>query len=494
MPNARGSVVGGAVVLGVLVVLVALGIHGITVAAAIGATTGGLLAAVCAVSAASYRTRRDPAVLFIAVGAGAAVAHALAFPALVAVLTSFTSRTAARWQSVIVFARFGATLALVANLAFVEPWRDRRGHPPLRVAAVVGVAAAGLVLFDLLVLLFAPSQRSANDITALGGWPKALLVLTIAIAATVTVRAFYAQSWRSWLAGAGIAIAAAALVGLLEPGFGDSARLTAIGLQEALPALGAAFLGIAILATLGAETSLLRRASDRAAEVMEGRAEIAATVAHDVRGPVSTIKGLATTTRKSYERLGDTERLEFVGMIEQEAGRLLDIVNQVALALKVDARTVSVHIREQDLVPIVRRAVEAMPPGDRPIEVEAQAGVTAPVDAQWFEEMVRQGVSNAIKFSPDHAPVRISLADDDGDLVVSVQDEGPGVPADRREELFLKFSRWRPTGYEDVPGSGLGLFICRGLAHEQGGDASLIAGSGGGTILRIRLPRGGHAV
>jgi signal transduction histidine kinase len=120
--------------------------------------------------------------------------------------------------------------------------------------------------------------------------------------------------------------------------------------------------------------------------------------------------------------------------------------------------------------------------------------VIARVDGQWFEEMVRQAVANAVKFSPADAPVRVRVVEGpDGYVTVCVADEGPGVPAERREDLFLKFARWRPSGYEDQPGSGLGLFICRGLAREHGGDASLVAGSGGGTILRIRVPGGGHA-
>ena len=55
-------------------------------------------------------------------------------------------------------------------------------------------------------------------------------------------------------------------------------------------------------------------------------------------------------------------------------------------------------------------------------------------------------------------------------------------------EVFQRFARWRPPGYEDRPGSGLGLFICRGIAREHGGDASLLDGTDGGTILRIELP------
>ena len=83
------------------------------------------------------------------------------------------------------------------------------------------------------------------------------------------------------------------------------------------------------------------------------------------------------------------------------------------------------------------------------------------------------------------------MSADDEDAEIRIQDSGPGIPAEEREEVFQKFARWRPAGYEDTPGSGLGLYICRSIVRELGGDAILGSGAAGGTILRIRLPRKG---
>ena len=82
------------------------------------------------------------------------------------------------------------------------------------------------------------------------------------------------------------------------------------------------------------------------------------------------------------------------------------------------------------------------------------------------------------------------LLDDGSDAVIQIADAGPGVPPEVRDEVFEKFARWRPPGYEDRPGSGLGLFITRSIARELGGDAVLGSAASGGTILRIRIPRG----
>jgi signal transduction histidine kinase len=224
---------------------------------------------------------------------------------------------------------------------------------------------------------------------------------------------------------------------------------------------------------------------------MGGRAEIASMVAHEMRGPVSTIRGLAGTTAKNYERLCDPERLELVSLIEHEAGNLLEAVSQASLALKVDAGTLTIDRRAYELAPIVRDGVEQAITDEHHVTVEAPAGIAADVDARWLTEVVRQGVDNAAKFSPTGTPITVRLRSDAGQALIEIVDQGPGVPAAQREAVFQRYAAWRPSGYEDRRGSGLGLFICRGIVREQGGEAMLGDGPGGGTMLRIRLPMRG---
>ena len=99
---------------------------------------------------------------------------------------------------------------------------------------------------------------------------------------------------------------------------------------------------------------------------MGGRAEIAAMIAHEVRGPVSTVRGLAGTALSHYDRLDDDERRELLGLIEQESRRLLATVTQASTALKVDAATVTYDIRPQGLGATVREGIATADVGTAP--------------------------------------------------------------------------------------------------------------------------------
>jgi two-component system sensor histidine kinase KdpD len=253
--------------------------------------------------------------------------------------------------------------------------------------------------------------------------------------------------------------------------------------------LGAILVLAEILGSVRSQNTRMRRATDRAEEILGGRAEIASVISHDVRSPVSSIKSIAASTIANYDRLDDAQRLEFVGMIEREAQVALGIVHQMSVALRIDAGTVELVRRPTTVATVVRQAIDESETDDRRIEVEAAPGVTANVDAKWLAEAIRQGLDNAAAFSPGESSIRVGVEDaGEGAAAITIQDEGPGIPPERREEVFERFSRWRPQGYSDVPGSGLGLFICRGIVREHGGEATLENGAERGTILRILLP------
>ncbi len=226
--------------------------------------------------------------------------------------------------------------------------------------------------------------------------------------------------------------------------------------------------------------------------VRRERAEMASMIAHEIRNPIASIRGLAATGAQLYAKLSDDERKEFFELIDQEARRLGRMAEEISTAMKLDAGVLTYERRTHDLGPIVREAAEAAERGDRPLRVaidgETGAPVRASVDPGRLRELVTHLVENAAKFSPAEAPIEVQVSTRGGNALIEVLDGGPGIPADRREEAFGRFVRFRPAGYEDVPGAGLGLRISRGLAEAHGGTISVEDGPSGGTMLRVTIP------
>jgi signal transduction histidine kinase len=217
-------------------------------------------------------------------------------------------------------------------------------------------------------------------------------------------------------------------------------------------------------------------------------ADLVSKLTHEIRGPVSTLRGLVSTTLTHYDRLSDEERREFLHLMRHEADRLERTVEQVAFALKLDAGSVRFDIRSRDLAEIVRETAQAADTGDHPLEVDVAESIEAPVDGALIASVVHQLIDNAVTFSPPDSPITIGLRRDGDGALIEVTDRGPGVPPDTREAVFERFADWRPPGYEDRPGTGLGLFISRAVAREHGGEASIADGPAGGTMLLVRLP------
>jgi signal transduction histidine kinase len=223
----------------------------------------------------------------------------------------------------------------------------------------------------------------------------------------------------------------------------------------------------------------------------QGRAELVSKLTHEIRSPVSTLRGLVGTTLAHFDRLSDDERKEFLRLIRHEADRLERTVEQVALALRLDAGSLRFDIRSQDLGVIVRDAAQTEETGDHPLNIDAPEHIEVPVDGTHIASVIHQMIDNAMTFSPPDAPIEIRIRREGHDGVIEVIDGGPGIPPDKREAIFDRFADWRPAGYEDRPGTGLGLFICREVARAHGGEASISDGPDGGTMLSVRLPMEG---
>ncbi len=444
----------------------------------------GLFAAVAVFALVVYAEQRDVPLLLVGVGAAAFIVH----ETVVAVVAIVFAPVTEGWLRLQGFAPLTGWLILLANLLTVVPWHDRRGREPVRPSVVVAASVAGLIALDVMAVFLEPTRFASGpaDLGWLGTTAEVVLVVGGVIVAARSLRWGGRFGWVA-AAGTAIAILGLAAIGAQKVGAGEALRLLSRATAGST-GLTATMLLLFVVIGLQLQSTRMRRASDRATEVMEGRAEIASIVAHDVRGPAGTIRSVAGSLRTSYARLEDAQRLEFVGMIEQESLRLLRIADQMSLGLKTDAGTLSFTRTERELEGPVLQGVHEAEIGHREVRLALEPGLRAPVDDRWVAEAVRQGLDNAMKFSDGDDPIDLRSRRDGSEAVVEIEDRGPGIPEDMRELVFEKFCRWRPVGYEDRPGSGLGLFIVRSIARGHGGDAVVAAAPGGGTILQIRLP------
>jgi signal transduction histidine kinase len=252
---------------------------------------------------------------------------------------------------------------------------------------------------------------------------------------------------------------------------------------------GAGLIASAIAAFVWARAR--RRPKARPAEDAGRRADLNSKIGHELKNPIMSVKGLASSGIRLYEAMSDEERLEFFRLIDAEANRLKLIADEISTALRIHAGQLSYQVRDEDLGALVQEVAWRTPSGQHVMVVEVEDGLTAPLDRTRMSEVILHLLDNASKFSPPDAPIEVrAYRSPDGNAVVEVADRGPGIPAELREDVFGEFSEWRPSGYEETPGAGLGLFICRAHLKAMAGRIDIEDERDRGTMLRVTLPGG----
>jgi two-component system, OmpR family, sensor histidine kinase KdpD len=219
--------------------------------------------------------------------------------------------------------------------------------------------------------------------------------------------------------------------------------------------------------------------------------ELLAATAHELRLPLSHIKGFVSTLRRSDVEWDESTRREFLAEIETETDRLTELVDKL-LDPSSPHRTMAVSpVREQTLADpaaLVRGGLHRVRGLLRDHTVRVQLPAWLPsvrVDADAIERVVANLLENAAKYSPPRTRIDVSAQlVDFGSLEIAVDDEGPGVPLEDRALIFEPFFRNQP----DVPGHGLGLAICQAIVQAHGGDIRVGDSPGGGAHFAIRLP------
>src|SRR4051812_40132749 len=214
--------------------------------------------------------------------------------------------------------------------------------------------------------------------------------------------------------------------------------------------------------------------------------ELIATVSHEIRSPLTTIKGFTKTLLDRWDRLSDDMKLDMLRGINEDADRVTRILTELLDVSRLEAGTLTLHARPLDVRMVAEKVVREV--GERSDNHKVMLGgedsVEVMGDPDKLTQILTNFIENAQKYT-DGGTVTVSCRVDDGWGIVEVSDEGEGIPEEMIEGLFEMFVRRDLAG--SPSGTGLGLYICKGLVEAHGGQIGARS-NGGGSTFWFRIP------
>lgn len=227
-----------------------------------------------------------------------------------------------------------------------------------------------------------------------------------------------------------------------------------------------------------------------AKELEEAKDLFLATTSHELRTPITVVRGFASTLDSRWDKLTDLERRSAVHTIAERAKSLGQLMDHLLLGARAGAEEQAVRIETFDLAQRIDAATLGLPVlSDRHrVEVVIPEGLPhVRGDALATDIILGQLLENAFKYSPDGGLISVEAWPEDDSVVVVVDDEGVGIAPNDRDRVFERFVQVDSGDRRRFGGVGLGLYIVRSLARAQGGDVSAHPRPGGGTRMRLVL-------
>ncbi len=227
-------------------------------------------------------------------------------------------------------------------------------------------------------------------------------------------------------------------------------------------------------------------------EVNQYKNRFLRTVAHDVTGPLSAIRGLSDLLLSEMAGPLTKEQKEYISTINVASTGILVLVNNLLDVSLIESGKFNLQVAKGSLEAVIRQRVRVSKLSAEEKGIVIQENYT-PMPLQYFDptkmaQVIDNLLSNAIKYSPYDSRIHV-LLDRDGKMSrVSVRDEGPGIGREDQERIFREFYRLknRPTGGEKS--TGLGLAIARKVVVSHGGTLTIQSGTGEGSTFSFTLP------
>lgn len=216
-------------------------------------------------------------------------------------------------------------------------------------------------------------------------------------------------------------------------------------------------------------------------------AEMISKIAHELRSPLTSVKGFSATLLSRWERFSDEQRYGLIEAIHSDAERMSRIISEVLDLARLESDRLELNKQSVQVSSVLDKAVDnvsSLDGADR-IAVDAPAGIMAHADPERLQHILFNLVENAVKFS-DEGAIEIVAIQQNSSVVISVTDRGVGIASERLGDIFLGPG---PTGQSATPmGTGLGLYLTKKLVEAHGGTIEVASTADEGSTFTVSLP------
>ncbi|GGZ02481.1 ATP-binding protein [Streptomyces nitrosporeus] len=219
-------------------------------------------------------------------------------------------------------------------------------------------------------------------------------------------------------------------------------------------------------------------------------AELIATVAHELRSPLTSVKGFTATLLAKWERFNDDQKRLMLETVDADANRVTRLIAELLDISRIDSGRLELRRQPVDISAAVERHVRALTAnGQAPGRFLLRTRQPLPdlwADPDKVDQVLGNLLENAVRHGEGTVTIDITPAHGEGDesgTAVTVSDEGPGIPEESMGRVFTRFWRGSKRG-----GTGLGLYIVKGIVEAHGGTITVGRGPGGGAEFRFILP------
>jgi PAS domain S-box-containing protein len=233
------------------------------------------------------------------------------------------------------------------------------------------------------------------------------------------------------------------------------------------------------------------RGSQQRVRLERGRADLVSTVAHELRSPLTSVKGFTATLLDKWPRFTDDQKRVMLTTVNADADRVTRLITELLDVSRIEAGRIEIHRELVDIAVRARKIISGrVAAGDVPDRYVVQVGPELPetwLDADKVDQILANLIENAVRHGAGTVTTVVEPAVVAGapGVAVAVRDQGPGIAPELAPRVFGRFWRAKRRG-----GAGLGLFIVKGLVEAHGGEITVQQAPGGGAEFRFTMPAG----